>query len=85
MAKPLWKLGRWRAYAAPGLALVGALLGAVLTGVAWVLGQYQLSLTTAIVCAVLGAGFGVTGGLFAARWGLRRRVARINKRAPALR
>ncbi|WP_375497925.1 protein kinase [uncultured Jatrophihabitans sp.] len=85
LTRPLWKFGKWRVSAALGQGLVGALLGAVLSGLAWVLGRYQLSVATAIVGAVLGALFGIALGVAAARAGTYRRVIRINKRTPVLR
>src|SRR5439155_1194135 len=67
LTRPLWRFGRWRVGAALGQAVVGAVLGAVLSGLAWVLGRYQLSSTTAVVGAVVGALFGVSVGVAAAR------------------
>ena len=85
LIKPLWRFGRWRPAPAIGQALVGALLGVVLSGLGWVLGRYQPGLPPVVACAVVGALFGVSLGVLAARWGLHRRVVRINKRTPILR
>ncbi len=82
LALPLWRRGKRRVASAIGLALVGALLGVVLTGIGWALHFYEPNVLTAVVCAVIGAVLGILFGLTAAQWGLHARVRRINKKQP---
>ena len=66
-----------------GLALIGALFGVALVGMAWVLFRQVPTATSLVICAVLGAGAGVAlafGGIGVGRQRRFRRIVRREER-----
>jgi serine/threonine-protein kinase len=68
--------GRRPTIATIGVAISGALIGAVAVLVAWVVGVKEPTLATLIAAAIAGAGSGIAAALGAARTGRRRRARR---------
>jgi serine/threonine-protein kinase len=77
LLRPLRKLGRWKVSSGVGLALIGALGGVTVVGLAWVLGSATPTALSLIICGLLGVVGGVALGLAVARFGLRSRVRKI--------
>jgi serine/threonine-protein kinase len=67
-----------------GMAILGAGLGADIVGIMWQLGSPEPTVTTLAVCALCGAGAGVTASLAAIRIARRARI-RPKKKARSLR
>jgi len=57
-----------------GMAILGAGLGADIAGLLWLLGSPELSVTTAIACAICGAGAAICGSLAGIRMARRARI-----------
>ena len=77
LLRPLRKLGRWKLSSGVGLALLGALGGVTIVGLAWVLGLTTPTAVSLIICGLLGVVGAVALGLAVARFGLRSRVRKI--------
>lgn len=63
-----------------GMGAMGALIGAALVSLAWVLALRAPSVATLIVCAALGAAAGIAAAYAAVRAGKGRRYAKIQRR-----
>jgi serine/threonine-protein kinase len=68
--------GRKRVSGPPGLAIVGALAGVLAVAAAWVAGDVEVTRSSLVVCALLGA-----ASALAAAWGARR----LSRRRPVRR
>jgi serine/threonine-protein kinase len=71
--------GRRRRFGPLRLAGLGALAGAVLVGIAWLVLARAPMLSTVVVCAALGAAAGLCGGMAALYLGDQRRARRRSK------
>ena len=64
-----------------GMALLGALLGATMVPLTWLLGSPEPTITTGVICAVCGGGAGVAAALAAQRIARRARIKPKKARA----
>ena len=72
--------GKRSVTAVPGLTVIGALFGADVVGLVWVLAKHRPTLAALVACAVLGAAAGLAAGLGGARIGRQRRYKRAQRR-----
>ncbi len=75
--RSLRRNGRWRTSSGIRLAIVGAVGGVTLAGLAWVLGKAAPAVNSLLICGLLGAVAAVLMGLSTARNGQRSRARRI--------
>lgn len=80
LLRPLRKLGRWRTSSGIGLAIIGALGGVTVVGLAWVLGSSIPTYAALVICGLLGAVSTIALGVTVARNGLRGRLRRIARK-----
>ncbi|MCW2607462.1 MAG: putative protein kinase [Frankiales bacterium] len=80
LLRPLRRRGRRRITSLVGLAVVGALLGALAAVFAWLSQRQPLTPTSAGACSVVGAAAGVALALTTTRAGRRARIRRVTRR-----